>query len=212
MVLVIFMRNILTLMQDCDTFINYINDHYDALKWKYFNFCKEKHLEFDPDIFQDTILKCYDTIKKKGKMNDTSNHGIESYFFLAFRNNTRLEKVYSRNKKRDRNINSDNINDLYELYYNDNNITPKQKLVKDLFCDFACLYIMLQVEQNFDSEHFYLFKLKALTKGMTFKKLQETTNIKSSRKKVLDVFHWIKENITKEDIRKVFNEVYVDLI
>lgn len=206
------MRNILLIMQDCDIFINYINDHYDALKWKYFNFCKEKHLEFDPDIFQNTILKCYDTIKKKGKMNDTSNHGIESYFFLAFRNNTRLEKVYSRNKKRDRNINSDNINEVYEAWYNENYDSSKTKLLNDLWKDFSTLYIMLQVEQNFDQEHFYLFKLKALTKGMTFKKLQETTNIKSSRKKVLDVFHWVKDNITKEDIRKEFYNLYGDLI
>lgn len=47
---------------------------------------------------------------------------------------------------------------------------------------------------------------------MTFKKLAEQTKVKASRKKVIDVMHWVKENVTKEQIKKAFNEIYGNLI
>ena len=123
-------------MQDETLFLNYINDHYNELKRKYFKFCQEKQYDWDEDIFSSTILKCYDCIVKKGGLKDKSAHGIESYFFIAFRNNIMNEQRYSRNKKRDRNINSDSINDLYEVWYNANNNDARVKIVNDLFKDF----------------------------------------------------------------------------
>lgn len=198
-------------MQDETLFLNYINDHYNELKRKYFKFCQEKQYDWDEDIFSDTILKCYDCIVKKGGLKDKSAHGIESYFFIAFRNNIMNEQRYSRNKKRDRNINSDSINDLYEVWYNANNNDARVKIVNDLFKDFSILYIMTQVEDNFDEEHFYLFRLKTLC-NLTFKNLAEKTNIKASRKKVIEVIRYVKANITKEEIRKVFYELYGDII
>jgi hypothetical protein len=199
-------------MHDKDLFINYINDHYDKLKNKYWKFCQEKDYDWSEDVFQDTILKCYQTIEKVGKLKDTSSYGIESYFFKSFKNNTLLEKVYCRTKNRDYNINSDNINDIYENWYNNHNSTAREKLINDLYKDFATLYIMLQVENNFDSEHFYLFRVKVLTPEMTFKKLAQETKVKASREKVIDVMHWVKENISKEQINKAFNEIYGNLI
>lgn len=199
-------------MQDQTLFLNYINNHYNELKNKYWKFCQEKQYEWDEDIFSDTILKCYECIEKKGELKDKSNYGIESYFFKAFKNNIMNEQRYSRNKKRDRNINSDTINDLYEVWYNDNFNDARVKIVNDLFKDFSILYIMTQVEDNFDSEHFYLFKIKTLVPDMTFKKLADTTKIKASRRKTIEVMHWVKQNIRKEEIRKVFYNLYGDII
>ena len=199
-------------MQDETLFLNYINDHYNELKNKYWKFCQEKQYEWDEDIFSDTILKCYDCIKKKGELKDKTSYGIESYFFKAFKNNIMNEQRYSRNKKRDKNINSDTINDLYETWYNDNFNDARVKIINDLFKDFSILYIMMQVESNFDSEHFYLFKVKTLVPDMTFKKLADTTKIKASRRKTIEVMHWVKDNIKKEEIRTVFFQVYGDLI
>lgn len=195
-------------MQDEAIFLNYINDHYNELKRKYFKFCQEKQYDWDEDIFSDTILKCYDCIVKKGGLKDKSAHGIESYFFIAFRNNIMNEQRYSRNKKRDRNINSDSINDLYETFYNKTNDPAINKVMHDLFVDFSTLYIMMQVEDNFDAESFYLFKVKTLVPNMTFKKLAEMTSIKASRKKTIDVIRWVKENIKKDDVKKAFNKFY----
>jgi len=198
-------------MHDKDLFINYINDHYSELKNKYFKFCQEKDYDWSEDVFQNTILKCYQTIEKVGKLKDTSSYGIESYFFKSFKNNTLLEPVYARNKKRDYNINSDNINDIYENWYNENLDDARVKIVNDLWKDFATLYIMSRVEQEFDNEHFYLFRIKTLG-NLTFKQLAEQTKIKASRLKVIEVQRWLKENITKEEIKKVFYELYGNII
>jgi len=198
-------------MSDKDKFMHYINDHYNHLKYKYINFCREHNYQWDEDIFQDTILKCHDAIEKKGKLNDTTDYGIESYFFISFKLNLKREGQYARNMKRDRNIDSDSINDLYEDYYNKNNSSSAQKVYKDLFQDFSVLYIMTVVEDNFDQEHFYLFRLKTLG-NLTYKQLQDKTHIKASRQKVINVKNFLKENVKKDDIKKAFGTMYGDLL
>ena len=198
-------------MTDQDLFLNYISNHYTNLKYKYFNFCREHNYQWDEDIFSDTILKCYEAITKKGKLNDTTPQGIENYFFIAFKLNIKREGQYARNQKRDRNITSDEINDAYENWYNDNHISAMEKIKSDLFKDFSILYIMMIVENNFDSEHFYLFRIKTLG-NMTYKQLQEKTKIKASRQKVITVKNWLKENLKKDDIKKAFNDMYGNLL
>ena len=198
-------------MSDTDKFMHYINDHYNHLKYKYINFCREKGYQWDEDIFQDTILKCHDAIEKKGKLNDTTDQGIQNYFFISFKMNLKREGQYSRNAKRDFNVSSDEIEELYEDYYNKNNSSSAQKVYKDLFQDFSVLYIMTIVEDNFDQEHFYLFRLKTLG-NLTYKELQDKTKIKASRQKVINVKNWLKENVTKDDIKKAFGTMYGDLL
>ena len=194
-----------------DRYLKWVADNYNYLYYKYFNFCKSKHYDFDEDIFCETYLKIYESIIKRG-LKDESEQGFENYTFKAFRNNIMVEKVYCRNKNRDSNINSDNINDLYEKYYNSHNISSREKLINGLFKDFAILYIMTKVEDNFDAERFYLFRIKTLVPNMTYAKLQETTKIEQSRKKTIEVMRYVKENITKEEIRNAFVKIYGDLI
>lgn len=198
-------------MTDQDLFLNYISNHYNELKYKYLNFCREHNYQWDEDIFSDTILKCYEAIRKKGKLNDTTPQGIENYFFIAFKLNIKREGQYARNNKRDRNVTSDEINDTYEQWYNDNHISAMEKVKSDLFKDFSILYIMMLVENNFDQEHFYLFRIKTLD-NLTYKQLQERTKIKASRQKVITVKAWLRENLTKDDIKKAFNEIYGNLL
>ena len=198
-------------MKDQDLFLNFINQNYVDLKNKYWKFCQENFYDWDEDVYSDTIIRCYDIIERNG-LKDKSPYGIESYFFKAFVNNIRNEKNYSRIKKRDFNITSDNINDIYENWYNKTQDSSKVKLVNDLFKDFAILYIMTKVENNFDAEHFYLYRLKSLVPDMTFKRLAETTKIKASRLKTIEVQRWVKDNIKKEDVRTAFFQIYGDLI
>lgn len=198
-------------MSDQDKFMHYINDNYNYLKFKYINFCREHNYVFDEDIFSDTILKCYDAINKKGKLEDTTDQGIQNYFFISFKMNLKREGQYARNQKRDRNIDSDSINELYESWYNDNNVSAMEKIKSDLFKDFSVLYIMTVVEDNFDTEHFYLFKLKTLG-NLTYKQLQDKTKIKASRQKVINVKNWLKDNVTKDMIKSAFNAMYGNLM
>ena len=69
----------------------------------------------------------------------------------------------------------------------------------------------MTVEENFDGEYFYLFKLKQLC-GYTYKQLTQKTNIKGARQKVLDVKAWLKNNLTKDEINKAFINIYGDLL
>lgn len=199
-------------MSDQNTFIKYINDNYQLLKNKYRKFCSEKHYDWDEDVFSDTILKCYDAIQRKGKLEDTTAQGIENYFFRSFKQNIQREKQYCRVSKRDLNITSDNINNIYEDWYNKFNDSSINKIKSDLYKDFSVLYIMHKVEEEFDGEHFYLFKLKSLMPDMTYKKLQAKTHCTSCRQKVVNVKNYIKEHITKEEINKAFNKMYGDIL
>ena len=198
-------------MEDKEIFINYINDHYELLKNKYKKFCDEKDYTFDEDVFSDTIIKCYDAIEKKGKLDDTTPYGIESYFFKSFKINLQREKQYARNEKRDLNYTSAQVEMMYEDYVNQTEKSSHTKLKNDLYVDFATLYIMTKVEDNFDSEHFYLFRLKTLC-GYTYKQLQQKTNIKSARQKVIDVKNWVKENVSKDEVNDAFQLMYSDLL
>lgn len=198
-------------MRDHEIFINYINDHYDLLRNKYRKFCQEKHYEWDEDIFSDTIIKCYDAIERKGSLNDVSDQGIQDYFFRSFKQNVQREKQYCRVAKRDFNLSSDEVEMLYEEQYNRLNDSSTQKLKNDLYVDFATLYIMRKVEEHWDGEHFYLFKLKTLC-NLTYKELQEKSHMKGCRQKFLNVKNWVKENITKDEINQAFYELYSDLL
>ena len=198
-------------VNDQDIFIRHISEHYDELKAKYKTFCGQNNYQWDEDIFSDTIVKCYDAIAKKGALNDKTDQGIQNYFFISFKMNIKREGQYARNMKRDLNVTSDNINDVYEEWYNENHTTSRQKLLSDLWKDFSVLYIMSVVEENFPPEDFYLFKLKTLC-SYTYKQLQETTKEKRVRQRIVDIKNWLKLNVKKDDVKEVFNQIYADLI
>lgn len=208
---VIFIEKTRIKVEDNRLFINYINDHYKQLYYKYRQFCKEKDYEWSEDIFQDTIVNCYSAITKKGKLQDTSNQGIENYFFKSFKMNLMREKQYARNQKRDLNVEADDVDVMYEDWTNNNKEDARTKIVSDMWKDFSCLYIMMLVEDNWDDEHFYLFRLKHLC-NMTYKQLTDKTGIKGVRQKILDVKQWLKDNLSKEEINKAFQLAYGDLL
>lgn len=208
---VIFIEKTRIKVEDNRLFINYISDHYNQLYYKYRQFCKEKDYQWDEDIFQDTIVNCYSAITKKGKLLDTTPQGIENYFFKSFKMNLMREKQYARNQKRDLNVEADDVDVMYEEWCNNNKEDSRTKILSDMWKDFSCLYIMMLVEDNWDDEHFYLFRLKHLC-NMTYKQLTDKTGIKGVRQKILDVKQWLKDNLTKEDINKAFQLAYGDLL
>lgn len=199
-------------MSDARLFLEYINDNYEILKNKYKTMCVQNQLNWDEDVFSNTILSCYNAINKKGKLDDTSNQGIENYFFRSFKQNVQRERQYCRVSKRDLNYNSDSINQAYENWYNGTKDTAINKIRSDLYKDFATLYIMHRVEDEFDAEHFRLFNLKTLIPDMTYKKLQEKTKCTSCRQKVIDVRNWVRNNVSKAEIKKAFNLMYGNLL
>lgn len=198
-------------MTDAERFLQHINDNYELVKTKLKMLCGRNKMKFDEDVYHESMIRCYNAIVKKGKLNDNSSYGIESYLIRSFFNLIKEMKRSAINSKRDNNINSDNINDVYEIWYNANNNTSRLKLLNDLWIDFATLYIMHKVEKEFDNEYFYLFKLKTLC-ALTYKQISNKTNIKSCRQKIISVKSWVKENIKKEEISAAFYAQYNNLI
>ena len=199
-------------MEDATIFINYINDNYDKVGGTLKILCSQRHQRFDEDAYHESILRCHKAITKKGKLDDKSPYGITSYLIRSYFNLVLENKRACVNSKRDMNYDDDNIGELQEEWSLKNQVDAKQKILGDMFRDYAVLYIMFAVEANFDSESFYLFKIKQLQPGMTYKKLSELTQMKGVRQKVVTVKKWVQQHITKEDIRKSFYEDYGDLL
>lgn len=196
---------------DQDKFMNHIASHYNDIKDKLTMLSGRNGYAFDPDGMQESILRCHTAITKKGHMNDTSPYGIESYLIRAYVNYIREEKRACVNSKRDLNFNSDNIHDTYDSWYNQNNTDAATKIQSDLKKDFSVLYLMTRVEDEFDAEHFYLFRLKMLC-DITYKQLSDMTKMKGVRQKVVEVKKWLQANVTKEEINNAFYRVYGNLI
>lgn len=188
-------------------FLNWINKNYDEQQQKLKAFCNDKKYEWDEDIFQDCIIKIYNKILKS-KLVDDSDKGFDGYFFMSFKINTIRKNQYAAVAKRDGNV--VNLSGAYENYKN-TELTEQEKLKSDLKKDFYTLYLLHKAETNFDSESFYLFKQKVFEKGLTYKQLQEKTGIKGCRQKVVNVKNWLRENISKKEIEKEFQEIYGDL-
>ena len=193
--------------EQANKFLKWINDNYDTQKRKLQAFCHDKHYTFDEDIYCDTYLKIHDKIKRTG-IADDSEKGFENYLFISFKINTLREAQYSRNSRRDSNVT--NIASRYEAFLN-KKLTTEEKLEHDLKQDFSMLYILNSVEKQFDGESYYLFRLKIFNK-YTYKDIAQKTGIKNARQKVIDVMHWIKDNISKDDINNAFYLFYNDFI
>lgn len=181
-------------------FLTWINKHYQEQKNKLIAFCNDKHYTFNEDIFCDTYLKVYEKIYKYGIKDDTDK-GFENYMFIAFKINTLREGQYSRNARRDDNV--VNLGAHYEAYLK-SKLTSEEKLLSDLKKDFSTLYLMKVIEDNFDNESFYLFRVKTFS-NMTYKELAEYTGLKGVRQKVVDCKNYLKQHVTKEEIDKAFN-------
>lgn len=187
-------------------FLEWVNKNYEEQKSKLKAFCNDKKMEWDEDTFCDTYMKIYEKILKT-PLKDDSDKGFDGYMFMSFKINTIRSKQYARNCKRDMNVDVDAAN---EDFSNKNKLTTNDKLLNDLYKDFATLYLMSEVENHFDTEHFHLFKLKTFT-SMTYAQLAKKTNMKGVRQKVVAVKTWLKENVKKEDIKKAFELEYGDL-
>ena len=198
--------------EKAEKFMTFVGDNYERLKDKMLRYCVSKHVSFDDDVFGSTIVKIYEKILKDG-MEDDTEAGFESYFFMSFKTNLLRERQYSRVKQADDNVSQDSINELYDEYYNRENNSAIVKLEKDLRVDFKTLQVLLLVEKNFDDESYYLFRLKFLD-TLTYRQLAEKTGVKDARNKVLTVLAWLRENAKdlEKEIDENFNETYDALL
>lgn len=188
-------------------YFNCLKTNYNNLQQICKDVCKRNGEKYSEDILNDTVIQIHKIILKKGQLDDMSERGIMNYFTRSYVNNLRCEKRYAYIKKRDHNITQDEFNDKWEKSLS----SKQEKIMKDLLEDFSVLYILKVVELNFDAEHFYLYKLKTLCQ-YTYKQIHDKTHIKKSRDKIIEVNKWVKENLTRDIIKKEFFDIYGDLL
>ena len=192
------MNNYTTIAND---YLKFIANNYNELILHFKKFCSNQRYKWDEDIFCQTYLNVYERIQKKG-LEDITEQGFMNFTFISFKFNTiRASQYCSVKKKIDKD--DDEINKMYEDYYNANNSTSEVKVLKDLKEDFSALYIALKAEENCNSNAFYLWKTKNFL-SLTYKQLQAKSGDRQCRQKVLQVKNWIKENVTKEEINQAF--------
>ena len=184
-----------------------ISQNYNNLKQVCKDVCKRNKEQYSEDALNDTVIQVHKIIQKKGKLDDMSDNGIMRYFVRSYVNNLRMKKRYAYHKKRDYNITQEEFNDRYEQSLS----SKRDKIIKDLLEDFSVLYIMKLVELNFPPEQLYLYKLKMIC-NKTYKQIHDKTRIKKSRDKIIEVNKWVKQNITRDAIKKEFFDIYGDLI
>lgn len=184
-------------------FLQWVNDNYDDLIKHFKAYYTNKRQKFDVDIFSDTYLKLYDNICKHG-IKDDSEKGMMDFLFMSVRNNTIRESQYIRNKNRSEVGEEDSVERLFDEWYNENNDSADVKVANDLYKDYAALYLARKVEKEFDEIHFFLWRIKHFSKKMTYKQLAETTGIKNCRTYVNEVNAYLKENVTKSEVKEAF--------
>ena len=184
-----------------------ISQNYNNIRQICNDVCKRNKEQYSEDALNDTVIQVHKIIQKKGKLDDMSDNGIMRYFVRSYVNNLRMEKRYAYHKKRDYNITQEEFNDRYEQSLS----SKRDKIIKDLLEDFSVLYIMKLVELNFPPEQLYLYKLKMIC-NKTYKQIHDETKIKKSGDKIIEVNKWVKNNLTRDVIKKEFFDIYGDLI
>ena len=181
---------------EVDKFNQVISQHYEEYQRKLKQFCFQNALTYDEDTLQETYLKVQDIISRKG-IKDNTEQGILNYFFLSFRNNLYQAHLQTQKKLVDANVN------VYDLLLLDENDSEKEEQRRQ-YADLARQYILKQVEENFDSISYSIFRLRYLLlidgKSLTFNQIKELTQVPDTRKRLLEVQAWAKRNITKEAI------------
>lgn len=152
-------------------FLKYSDEHYIQNKKKWAARLKKQGYIFSEDIYQETICKVYEYIKKGEYTGD-----IEAYWYQSFLNNTKRECEYSYHK-RDENV--DVLTYLDELPNDDPPI-----LLEDIE----------DVLRSLTPVELHLILIYYLT-DTSYKQLEELTGIKNLRYKIKGIIKKIKERV-----------------
>ena len=183
-----------------DKWLQYIGTIYEEYRMKYFKMANDLNYKVNEDMLNDTILACYNSIARNN-LSDTTEQGMRNYLFRAFKVN--LNAISNYDKRKDI---VDDLSALAEQYEFQGEATYN-KIKKQLFEDYALIYILEQVENNFDTISFNVFRLKTML-PCTYQRLREITKVKDAKKRVVNVMKWVRNNITKKEILTNFNKTY----
>ena len=183
-----------------DKWLQYIGTIYEEYRKKYFKMANDLNYNVKEDMLNDTIIACYNSIARNN-LSDTTEQGMRNYLFRAFKVNLNATSSYDKRKGV-----VDDLSALAEQYENQGEATYN-KIKKLLFEDYSMIYILEQVENNFDTISFNVFRLKTML-PCTYQRLREITKVKDAKKRVVNVMKWVRNNITKKEILTNFNKTY----
>ena len=183
-----------------DKWLKYIGTIYEEYRMKYFKMANSLNYNVNEDMLNDTILACYNSIARNN-LSDTTEQGMRNYLFRAFKVN--LNAISNYDKRKDV---VDDLSALAEQYENQGEATYNL-IKKQLFDDYSLIYILEQVENNFDTITFHCFRLKTML-PCTYQRLREITKVKDCKKRVVKVNKWLRENMTRQDIYNAFISDY----
>lgn len=180
-----------------DRWLEYIGTVYEQCKNNYINIARKQGFRVDEDIFQQTILNCYDSIARNG-LKDQSEQGMRNYIYRSFFTNVNAISNYDRRK--------DDVEDMSVVneQYTLQGQATYEKTKQQLFNDYSVIYLLDKVEQNFPMIDFHLYKLKHLINGMTYDRLKEITKVKDCKKRVVKINKWVQLNINYKDVYNAF--------
>lgn len=145
-----------------DEFLDYAGTKYNEIKKKWSSRLKKQGLTFSEDILQDSIIKVFEVLQK----HEIEDDKIEGFWYQSFLNNTKRDKEYAYNSKRD-----DSIEVLSYLDEKPNDGPPI--LLEDIK---EGLKKLTDIELN-------LFLMYHLT-NITYKELEDLTGIKDMKYKL----------------------------
>ena len=184
-----------------DKWLQYIGTIYEEYRMKYFKMANDLNYNVNEDMLNDTILACYNSIARNN-LSDTTEQGMRNYLFRAFKVNLNAKSTYDKRKGV-----VDDLSALAEQYENQGEATYN-KIKKQLFEDYSLIYIIEQVENNFDTISFNVFRLKTMLEKCTYQKLRDITKVRDCKKRVVKVMKWVRNNITKQEILTNFKKTY----
>ena len=193
----------MTKEEQIEVFYQLLSKNYNDIKKKYKQMCFLQGITYSEDTLQDTIVKIVDIIQRKGLKAQTEKE-IENYLFNAFRYNLYQEFLQDSKKKKDDNI------DPFQLEIEDTPYSDEQAQ----YADMATKFIFNKVKEEFDAVTVGIWRLRYMVtingQEMNYKKIKQLTGIEDTRRRIVMVNKWVRENITKQDIQRAIenNQIF----
>lgn len=149
---------------------------YEANKKKWKKILKDKGFEFSEDIYNDSIIKTYDAIRKREV--DTTDY--MGYWYQTFINNTKRDKQYARNKV----DSSDAKVVLKEKEDKENEVNLYYSTISS---------ILLKVRKKFDRKTFEAYRMYLLC-DMSYEQLNILTGMNDCKLRINKVRKWLNDN------------------
>lgn len=179
-----------------DEWIKYIGSIYNDYKALY------RSYNHNEDYLDQTILLCYEAIQRNG-LKDHSEQGMKNYLFRAYNMNL---KAFPKNAYDSRRLDVSS-DDLKTHVENNSDETAEEKYQRQSFNDFAVLYLLEMVEQEFDIITYWCWRVKYLVPKTSFEKLKNITKVKDCKARVHKVNSWLRLHADKDEIKRAFNDL-----